>query len=99
MSKKETMDEIENHCREAFADKDKDRVIPEKWFEGIKKMPEEISKTLEKKITIIEVTNELFKVVSEGKSPGNNGLTVTFFRAFWNKISEMVMNSLREGEE
>ena len=65
MSKKETMDEIENHYREAFADKDKDRVIPEKWFEGIKKMPEEISKTLEKKITIIEVTNALFKLVSK----------------------------------
>ena len=99
MSKKETMEVIENHYREAFADKDKDREIPEKWFEGINKMPEEISKKLENKITLNDVTNALFKLVSEGKSPGNDGLTVTFYRAFWNEISEMVMNSLREGEE
>ena len=45
------MNEIENHYRTAFADKDRDRDIPEKWYNGMKKMPEEISKNLEKKIT------------------------------------------------
>ena len=37
--------------------------------------------------------------MKEGKSPGNDGLTTSFYRAFWSEISDLVMGSLKEGWE
>ena len=99
VSKKETMDEIEKHFKATFADKDKNKDTPEDWFEGLKRVPEEVSEKLDKPVTLNDITNALFKLVSEGKSPGNDGLTTTFCRAFWSEIKDMVMDSLKEGEK
>ena len=99
VTKKETMGELEEHFTKVFADQGKDREIPSQWFDGIKKVPEELCKSLDENIKLNDITNALFKLMKEGKSPGNDGLTTTFYRAFWSEISDLVMGSLKEGWE
>ena len=99
VTKKETMGELEQHFSKVFADQYKDKEIPPQWFDGIKRIPDELSKSLDENIKLNDITNALFKLMKEGKSPGNDGLTTTFYRAFWSEISDLVMGSLKEGWE
>ena len=98
-TKLETMKEIEGHFKRTFADDDKEKDTPDEWYEGIKKIPDEISKSLEENVKLNDITHALFKLMKEGKSPGNDGLTSSFYRVFWVNISGLVMGSLREGWE
>ena len=99
ISKKETMDAIQDHYAKIFSDPDRDKEIPDEWFDGIAKVPEAVSATLDANITPNDLTTALFKLMCEGRSPGNDGLSTSFYRAFWAEISGMVTSSLREGWE
>ena len=99
ITKKETMGEIENHFKNVFADKEKDKETPSSWYDGIKQIPEDVSKSLDENVTLNDITTALYKFMKEGKSPGNDGLTTSFYRAFWASISGLVMASLKEGYE
>ena len=48
-----------------------------------------------KEINLEEITDAL-KGMSANKSPGNDGLTVEFYRAFWPLISEILLNVYKE---
>ena len=61
-------------------------------------LEEEDKKSIEGKITLEEATFALdhFK---NNKSPGSDGFTTEFFKYFWNKIGQMVVNSINCGFE
>ena len=40
---------------------------------------------------------EALSRMKNNKSPGSDGLTVEFYKCFWSKIKDMLMNSLNEG--
>merc|ERR1712016_62727 len=93
------MEALEQHFKSVFSDTDKNRKVPDDWYEGMKKIPQELSDKLEEAITQNDITKALFKLMSEGKAPGNDGLTTSFYRCFWSEISELVVGSLKEGCE
>ena len=55
-------------------------------------LPEEMTSTCEGEITLAECTRAL-SMIQNNKSPGSDGLTTEFYRAFWDIISNYVVNS------
>ena len=55
-------------------------------------LPEEMASTCEGEITLAECTKAL-SMMQNNKSPGSDGLTTEFYRAFWDIISTYVVNS------
>ena len=55
-------------------------------------LPEEMARTCEGEITLAECTKAL-SMMQNNKSPGSDGLTTEFYRAFWDIISTYVVNS------
>ena len=55
-------------------------------------LPEEMASTCEEEITLAECTKAL-SMMQNNKSPGSDGLTTEFYRAFWDIISTYVVNS------
>ena len=66
------------------------------WLQSLDKLSEDATKDLEKPLTTNEISNVLFKHSKTGKSPGNDGLTVEFYRTFWKELREPLMKALRE---
>ena len=66
------------------------------WFQDLKKLPENANVSLEGPLTMNEISNALFKHSKTGKSPGNDGLTVEFYRTFWKELREPLLAALRE---
>ena len=97
ITRKETMDAIEQHFKATFSDKEKNVHVDESWWQGIKKITPELSDELDAEVTKNDIAHTLFKQMPEKKAPGNDGLTVSFYRVFWSSISDMVVGSLREG--
>ena len=52
----------------------------------------QLKETIDKDITMNDITTALYKLMKEGKSPGNDGLTVCFYRKMWKDIAKMVMD-------
>ena len=48
---------------------------------------------------MIEECTNVLKSFKENKSPGNDGLTIEFYKFFWNSIKEVVVNSFNESFE
>jgi len=61
------------------------------------KIPEEKIPNLECEVTEKEIETILFKKLNDGKSPGNDGLTVKFYKTFWKNIKSLVSGSILEG--
>ena len=55
-------------------------------------LPEEMASICEGEITLAECTKAL-SMMQNNKSPGSDGLTTEFYRAFWDIISTYVVNS------
>ena len=55
-------------------------------------LSEEMASTCEGDITLAECTKAL-SMMQNNKSPGSDGLTTEFYRAFWDIISTYVVNS------
>ena len=55
-------------------------------------LTEEMASTCEGEITLAECTKAL-SMMQNNKSPGSDGLTTEFYRAFWDIISTYVVNS------
>ena len=63
------------------------------------KLPEGARESLDGDLTVNEISNALFKHSKVGKSPGNDGLTVEFYRTFWKELREPLIKALRESLE
>ena len=46
-----------------------------------------------------EIKNVLFEKMNPGKSPGNDGLTVAFYKRFWDRLGEHYLASITEALE
>ena len=55
-------------------------------------LPKEMASTCEEEITLAECTKALSRI-QNNKSPGSDGLTKEFYRAFWDIISTYIVNS------
>jgi len=94
------MDEIQEALSKFYGDlfKKNEYLKPcERWYKNVPRLTEEDRKDLSGEITTQEVHNILFKEMHQGKSPGNDGLTVGLYQACWKEIKEPLLNSLREG--
>ena len=68
------------------------------FTETLPKLDEDSSKNLEGYITLEEASAAL-KSMTNGKSPGTDGMTVDFFKFFWKQIGGFVVRSINEGFE
>ena len=96
-TRSETMNTLECHFKKQFSDANPNVEVEDEWWKGLPKISDELQASLEKDITNNEITTVLFKDMATRKSPGNDGLTCGFYRAFWKDIHKLVLGSLREG--
>ena len=66
------------------------------WFESVKKLPEGVADALDRPLAANEISTVLFKHSKTGKSPGNDGITVEFYRTFWQELRDPLIKALRE---
>jgi len=70
----------------------------EQFVKEVPKLTELDAETLEGPINLIEASNAL-KNMTNGKSPGTDGITVEFLKFFWKQLGQFVVRSLNEGYE
>jgi len=68
-------------------------------IEDIPKVSNINAAVLGKPITIPELTTTLFQRLNPGKSPGSDGLTVAFYKTFWDKLKFPFFRSLSSSIE
>ena len=59
-----------------------------------RKIPRNISNSMEGMLTTSELTNCLFKVMKGASSPGIDGFTVNYLRVFWDDLKTLTTNAL-----
>ena len=70
--------------------------VDREWLDKTKKLSNSERDELERPLTMNEISNSLFKRMKTGKSPGNDGLTVEFYRTFWKLLRDPLLRALRE---
>ena len=72
------------------------------WFESLEQLPDRAREAMDRPLAANECATVLFKHSKVGKSPGNDGLTVEFYRTFWkelrNPLTKTFREALQEGE-
>ena len=63
------------------------------WHSEIPKLSPEKAATCESKLTVEECLQSL-QSFKENKSPGNDWLTVEFYKTFWGILGELLVKSL-----
>ena len=91
---KEILNEERNFFKELYSSRSMDPNSEEfsDFFNVDFQLPEEIASACEGEITLAECTKAL-SMMQNNKSPGSDGLTTEFYRAFWDIISTYVVNS------
>jgi exonuclease III len=79
-----------------YADKEVEEIDLENFTTTLPKLRKEEAAMLEGTITLEEASIAL-KKMSNGKSPGTDGMTVDFFKFFWKQLGIFVVRSLNEG--
>jgi hypothetical protein len=87
-------DIIHTHYSRQFS-KDDTQHPNEDWLNQLPRMSPAQASEIERDITPAEVTNVLHKDCHPGKSPGNDGLTILFYRQFWPQLNRAYMDMLR----
>ena len=62
---------------------------------GVPKLSQVDAQVCEGKLTISECYKSL-QLFQNNKSPGNDGLTVEFYKAFWHVLGELMVDSLND---
>ena len=88
------MTEIQNFYANLY-DKDSENIASDEFLRGInsKMLTDEQREKLEAKITITEYFGAL-KSFQKNKTPGNDGLTIEFYLAFWDLVGECLVDAL-----
>ena len=101
LSEEEINTKIFDHYKSLF----QKEMLPEKpqfWSDQLSQLPkltqDEIQK-LNKPVTVNELYITLTKQLKLGKSPGNDGLSVAFYRKMWKEVYLYLFRSLKEGIE
>ena len=66
------------------------------WYSRVPRLNPQQSEQINGPLRLHECERAIIKDMKEGKAPGNDGLTVTCYRALWPDIKEMVMASFEE---
>jgi len=64
------------------------------WLQELPVLSPESQGKLEKEVTLNELERSLFSM-KQGKSPGNDGLTVGFLRTFWPQLKEVMWSAMK----
>ena len=91
---KEILNEERNFFKELYSSRNVDPNSEEfrDFFNVDFQLPKEMASTCEGEITLAECTKALSRMQNY-KSPGSDGLTKEFYRAFWDIISTYIVNS------
>ena len=93
----EMLTETKNYYENLYKEKPNSTLFSEEFFtDSLPHLDEHDSNTLEGLITMEEASDAL-RNMSNGKSPGTDGMTVDFLKFFWNKIGVFVVRSLNNG--
>jgi len=84
-----------NNCIETVSDRIKNEFLP---VPGHIKLTEKLKQSCEGEITSEEIL-EALKLTKNNKSPGIDGLPYEFYKTFWCKIKEYLMNSINYSYE
>ena len=98
-NREETMKALQTHFKRTFQDEHKTCDVDNAWWNEVPKINEELRESLDRPITMNDLTMSLFKSMSANKAPGNDGLTVRFMRKFWLQLGPLLMDSLKESWE
>ncbi len=63
---------------------------------GLPKVPKDAEAKLCREITIAELSTTLHKRMNPGKSPGSDGLTVAFYKKFWNLLKHPMLDAFKQ---
>jgi hypothetical protein len=96
-TREETMDALESHYKDTFTEKQDRPRLGDDWFNGIKTVSDTTKELLEKPVTKNDLTNIIFKEMSNGKSPGADGLTVEFYAKFLVHLVDDLHKSVSHG--
>jgi exonuclease III len=95
-TREETMDALETHYSNEFNEQYPDVDVDESWWDGVAKISDDEKCDLDKPITLGTLGSVLYKDMSEGKSPGSDGLSVRFYMKFWQKLRHPLYNCLEK---
>ena len=96
MDRVETMNALHNHFKRTFQEPNKNCDVDNNWWTTLPKIDDELKESLDKPITLNDLTRVLFQDMAPCKAPGNDGLTVRFMRKFWLQLGPLLMESLKE---
>jgi hypothetical protein len=91
------MDALESPYKDTFTEKQDRPRLGNEWFNGIKTVSDTTKELLEKPIAKYNLTNVIFKEMSNGKSPGADGLTVELYAKFWVHLVDDLHKSISHG--
>jgi len=95
--KQDIQEEIYNYFKDLFTQEQKtEEGNTEAWYNLLPKISDEEKKELEKEFTMNEIYNIVFKKMHQGKSPGNDGLTLGLYQVLWSHLKDPLLKSLRE---
>ncbi len=98
-TREQTMEALETHYRSTFQDRGPKACLGDEWWNEVSKISETTKAKTEAKITKNDVTRMIHKEMDTGKSPGDDGLTVDFYRKFWQYLVDPLFNSLKASQE
>jgi hypothetical protein len=92
----EMVQETKEYYEKLYDEKEIIDINLEEYVDTLPKLSNEESAMMEGYITLEEASSVL-KNMSNGKSPGTDGMTVDFFKFFWRQLRVFVVRSLNEG--
>ena len=93
-NREQTMTALHNHYQKLFQEPIPNRRIEQSWWGTVPRLEDELKEDLDRPITLNDITTELFNKMSPSKAPGNDGLTVLFYRKFWHLLARPLHQSL-----
>jgi hypothetical protein len=93
------MQALEEHYRTTFQDRGNPTRLGDEWWNGVGKISDKTWNRLRAKITRNDITRMVHQEMDIGKSPGDDDLTVDFYRKFWLYSVEPLFSSLTAGQE
>jgi hypothetical protein len=98
-TREQTMEALEKHYKHTFSDRGHPAALGDEWWNEVKQVSDATRSKLEEKITKNDMTRMILKETDTGKTPGNDGLTVDFYRKFWQYLVDPLFQSLQASQE